>query len=205
MTETFLSGLPWPDGTPITQYFGGQHFGLDGGMARGTPLKARASGLVVPFTNDGSFGLGACVQYDDEPLYGLTAHMDRVDVRIGDRVSDGQLLGLSGNTGTSTGPHCHYDLCVDTRFRRDIRDHRDPLTMLIPEEEMALANEILEAVFGDKAGLDAWLARQKDPNVGIAPVAQQFLLLTRDGGSLDRRFKRVERKVLTPEEMEEPV
>jgi murein DD-endopeptidase MepM/ murein hydrolase activator NlpD len=52
---------------------------------------------------------GNCVAIDHGlGLYTISMHLSRIDVREGQRVSQGQLLGLSGATGRVTGPHLHW-------------------------------------------------------------------------------------------------
>lgn len=153
----FLERWPWPDGTPITQEFGDMfsgyaHRGRDAGCVVGTPIVASAPATVVPMTNDGSFGIAICLDYGNG-LYGCHAHNSEAKVRIGDRVTTGQLIALSGNTGASTGPHCHFQLCVNTQFPTDISYSRDPRTLLIPEEDMARIDRVERLLIGN--GFDA--------------------------------------------------
>lgn len=135
----FLTRMPWPEGTPISQEFGAMdsgypHRGRDGAVVVGTPIVSPAPGTVVDFVNSWttwngesvrSFGNGVCIDYGNG-LFGLTAHFSRVDVALGDKVAAGQQIGLSGNTGVSTGPHCHYQICTNTSFPVDISYSRDP-------------------------------------------------------------------------------
>jgi len=85
------------------------HSGIDFAANIGAPVTATADGEVIVA---GPFGaLGKTVQIDHG--HGLTtvfAHMDRVDVRTGDRVRRGDRIGAVGNTGRSTGPHLHYEV-----------------------------------------------------------------------------------------------
>jgi murein DD-endopeptidase MepM/ murein hydrolase activator NlpD len=132
----FLECLPCS--APITQEFGAMdsgyaHRGRDYGCVIGTPILAGASGKVVPCTNDGSFGNAVCIDYENG-LFGLYAHLSRINVNMGDRVSARMIIGLSGNTGVSTGPHCHQQLCVNTQFPTDISYSRDPRKFLITED-----------------------------------------------------------------------
>lgn len=105
-------GFIWPTTTNIiTQYFSWYHDGLDiavpwsWGMP---PLFASSSGTVTRAGWD-PWGLGLHVRIDHgngfETVYG---HMSRVDVGYGQRVNKGQVIGLMGNTGRSTGPHVHF-------------------------------------------------------------------------------------------------
>ena len=49
----------------------------------------------------------------------LHAHLDRIDVRVGQKVNEGDQVGLSGNTGMSTGPHLHFSIRVHPYDRKD--------------------------------------------------------------------------------------
>lgn len=102
----------WPSTVRIiTQYFTWYHNGVDIAAARGTampPLLACTSGVVTRSGWD-PFGLGLHVRIDHgngfETVYG---HMSRIDVSYGEEVSQGEIIGLMGNTGRSTGPHVHF-------------------------------------------------------------------------------------------------
>lgn len=164
--KQMLKRLPWPDGTPITQEYGvlsitgSIHCGLDGGLAEGTPLVPGADGVLVDFVNSWivfqgrrvqAFGLGQCVRYDDAPAdgprYGLLAHCSELLVPVGSRVTADQVIALSGNTGASTGGHCHYAICDTPAFPIDLSRYVDPRTILLTEDpEMTLAEDILIAL-----------------------------------------------------------
>ncbi|HOM78207.1 MAG TPA: peptidoglycan DD-metalloendopeptidase family protein [bacterium] len=102
----------WPSSVRIiTQYFSWFHNGVDIASPAGTalpPLYACTSGVVTRSGWD-PFGLGLHVRIDHgngyETVYG---HMSRVEVGYGARVSRGQVIGIMGNTGRSTGPHVHF-------------------------------------------------------------------------------------------------
>jgi len=102
----------WPSTVRIiTQYFSWYHNGIDvatplsGGMP---PLLACRGGKVIRAGWD-PWGLGLHVQIDHgngfKTVYG---HMSRLDVSYGEEVDSGEIIGLMGNTGRSTGPHVHY-------------------------------------------------------------------------------------------------
>lgn len=136
---------------PITQGFGvNGHRGVDFGVPVGTPVLAVAEGLVVDFTNDGSFGNGVCLLVHDKlaEWYLLHAHLSQVDVAVGQYVKAGRQLGLSGNTGLSTGPHLHWQQCRTAQFPVDIAQSVDPLSFYHPltEAEMEEIKQLQEAV-----------------------------------------------------------
>lgn len=83
------------------------HKGMDFRAAMGTPVRAGNSGIVVlarPLYYEGN-----CVIIDHGlGLYTISMHLSRIDVREGQRVAAGELLGLSGATGRVTGPHLHW-------------------------------------------------------------------------------------------------
>ena len=102
------------------------HGGTDIAASIGTPIYAANSGTVVNSSNDcthSSAGVGACnhgggygnhvwILHDNgyETIYG---HMINTVVSTGESVSKGQLIGYSGSTGWSTGPHLHFELRIN--------------------------------------------------------------------------------------------
>lgn len=86
------------------------HSGIDLAMPEGTTLRSIANGIVDKvFTGEGPIGKGLSIKFEDgtRVIYG---HMKEVKVSIGERISGGEVIGLSGNTGNSTGPHLHFGL-----------------------------------------------------------------------------------------------
>ena len=102
------------------------HGGTDIAASIGTPIYAANSGTVIDTSNDcshSSAGVGACnhgggygnhvwIQHDNgyQTIYG---HMINTAVSTGEYVSKGQLIGYSGSTGWSTGPHLHFELRIN--------------------------------------------------------------------------------------------
>ena len=92
------------------------HDGTDYGMSVGTDVKAVADGVVkAAEASNPSGGLGFYVQIvhtasNGQKYNSVYGHLSQVMVRTGDRVSRGQVIGKSGNTGFSTGPHLHFEI-----------------------------------------------------------------------------------------------
>jgi len=90
----------------------GVHQGVDIAAAPGQPVHASADGIVVHAGEATGLGMAVFVAHG----YGLSTrygHMSRVDVRPGQRVRRGDVVGLVGNTGRSTGYHLHYEVRLD--------------------------------------------------------------------------------------------
>jgi len=86
------------------------HAGLDFAASVGTPIYATANGTVEVAGNTGNgYGIHVLINngYGYSTLFG---HMFRVKVRPGQKVKRGEVIGWVGNTGKSTGPHCHYEV-----------------------------------------------------------------------------------------------
>ena len=112
----------------ITQYFGGTEFaarnasvyggrayhpGVDFGTPRGTPIHAPLTGVVRATGNTdavpGCYSWGKWTLIDHaNGLSTLYAHQDVISVVPGQKVTTGEVIGYSGNTGYSTGPHLHF-------------------------------------------------------------------------------------------------
>jgi murein DD-endopeptidase MepM/ murein hydrolase activator NlpD len=83
------------------------HEGIDFAGPVGKPILATAQGVVVNAEYSGGYGNQVKIDhgYGYETLY---AHLSELEVKIGDRVERGDVLGYLGNTGRSSGPHLHY-------------------------------------------------------------------------------------------------
>jgi murein DD-endopeptidase MepM/ murein hydrolase activator NlpD len=88
------------------------HTGLDFRAQTGDPVRATANGKVV---NSGwSGGYGRMVEIDHgNGLSTRYGHLSQIDVKVGDIVKIGQVIGEVGSTGRSTGPHLHYETRID--------------------------------------------------------------------------------------------
>lgn len=86
------------------------HTGIDFGARQGTPIYATGDGKVirVEYKANG-YGLNVVIDhgYGYQTLYG---HMSKAKTKAGQVVKRGEIIGLVGNTGTSTGPHVHYEV-----------------------------------------------------------------------------------------------
>ena len=108
------------------------HNGQDIAIATGTEIHAPMAGAVLLADPDLFYEGGAVFLDLGRGLVSVTMHMSRVDVKAGDVVGQGQLLGLSGATGRVTGPHLHWAI----KFRNVLSDDRgtdiwlDPMLML---------------------------------------------------------------------------
>lgn len=89
------------------------HNGVDLRAAVGTPVLAIADGVVTWGWNERS-GNYILLQLDgSEDIRAGYAHLSRIDVAQGARVTAGQIIGLSGNTGSARGPHLHFTIRVN--------------------------------------------------------------------------------------------
>ena len=90
------------------------HDGIDIGSLPGTPIKSPAAGTVVAASAHGGYGKNVMLDHG----YGVKsryAHLKKIDVKMGQRVEKGEVLGLVGSTGRSTGPHLHYEVLVQDK------------------------------------------------------------------------------------------
>lgn len=86
-----------------------KHNGIDFGSGRGTEIYAASNGKIVLAEFNSSFGNYIVIEHKDGQSTAY-AHLDRLSVSKGDVVSKGQIIGYSGSTGRSTGPHLHYEV-----------------------------------------------------------------------------------------------
>ncbi len=110
----FKAGFIWPAKGLLTSGFGWRwgrmHKGIDIAAPIGTPVVAAAAGIVVSAGwNSGGYGNLVDIQHSDGSLTRY-AHNNRILVRVGQQVEQGEQISEMGSTGYSTGPHCHFEV-----------------------------------------------------------------------------------------------
>ena len=88
------------------------HRGVDIAVSLGTPVYAGIRGIVTFAGKRGNYGNLVEIKGSDG-IKVRYAHLSKIDVVTGQRVSDGEKVAETGNTGMSTGPHLHYEIIVD--------------------------------------------------------------------------------------------
>jgi murein DD-endopeptidase MepM/ murein hydrolase activator NlpD len=122
--EGFLDGFIRPvEGGRVSGTWGNQrilngvpaspHFGYDIAVPEGTPIRAPAAGIVTLAQPDMHYEGGLVFLDHGQGLITMYLHMSRLDVREGDTVEQGQIIGAVGSSGRATGPH----LCWRMKLR----------------------------------------------------------------------------------------
>ncbi|MFZ4639279.1 MAG: peptidoglycan DD-metalloendopeptidase family protein [Nodosilinea sp.] len=86
------------------------HSGTDLAAPIGTPVLATRAGRVAVSDFVGGYGLMVILRHNDSNLESRYAHLSQVSVRPGEWVEQGEVIGLVGSTGNSTGPHLHFEM-----------------------------------------------------------------------------------------------
>lgn len=118
------------------------HTGVDIPAPRGTPVHAAGAGTVVwagygvyreGYDITDPYGLAVTIKHDfgyqNQDLYTIYGHLNRIDVVEGQHVESGDLLGLVGETGKVTGPHLHFEIRVS---KNSFFTTRNPELWLVP-------------------------------------------------------------------------
>ncbi len=114
----FRSGFAWPATGRISGVYGSQrilngeprqpHYGVDIAAPVGTPIKAPADGVVVLAEDDLYYTGGTVILDHGHGLSSAFLHLSAVTAKVGDRLRQGDVLGLLGATGRVTGPHLDW-------------------------------------------------------------------------------------------------
>lgn len=88
------------------------HRGLDLAAPQGEPIYASKAGTVIKAEFHPSWGNVVAIEHEDGTT-ALYAHQQEYQVKVGDKVKQGQIIGYIGSTGNSTGSHLHFELCLD--------------------------------------------------------------------------------------------
>jgi len=122
--------LNWPVNNVITQTYGPTsqtgfvndvysfHNGIDLRAAIGTPIRAAADGIISGVGDDGKYAYGKWITINHQNgLTTLYGHFSVQKVSVGKQVKRGEIIGYSGNTGFTTGPHLHFTVYATNTFR----------------------------------------------------------------------------------------
>jgi hypothetical protein len=135
--RTTISGPavpPVPRGSPVSAGYGrpsplnpktgqgrwasGRHTGIDYAVTTGTPVRAAWNGTVTTAADQGAYGRAVTIRHPDG-TYTLYAHLSETLTERGQKVTPGQLIGHSGNTGNTTGPHLHFETRTGPAYGTD--------------------------------------------------------------------------------------
>lgn len=109
------------------------HNGVDYAMPIGTPLLAVGDGTVIAAKRDGAAGNYITIKHNSQYTTRYM-HLKSIHVKPGEKVKRGQKIGLSGNTGRSTGPHLHYEIWINGKAV-------NPLKANLPRTESMSSSE----------------------------------------------------------------
>ncbi|MET9555833.1 M23 family metallopeptidase [Streptomyces sp. NPDC006645] len=120
-------------GSPVTTGYrtggslwsSGSHSGVDFRAASGTSVVAVGAGTVVEAGWGGAYGNNVVIRMNDG-TYTQYGHLSSIGVSVGQGVTPGAPIGLSGSTGNSTGPHLHFEARTSEEYGSDI----DPVAYL---------------------------------------------------------------------------
>ncbi len=119
MPSPSAAGFIWPVEGTVTSGFGYRwgrmHEGIDISVPEGTPIRAAADGTVILEQSEyesGGYGNYTCVDHGGG-LSTCYAHQSSFAVSTGASVNQGEVIGYSGNTGHSTGPHLHFEVRIN--------------------------------------------------------------------------------------------
>jgi murein DD-endopeptidase MepM/ murein hydrolase activator NlpD len=116
----FADDFDWPVKGPVTGVYGSQrilngvpkrpHFGVDIAVGEGTPIHAPVGSVVSMAEHDLYYTGGTVILDHGRGVSTSYLHMSRVDVKVGDRIAKGDVIGAVGKTGRATGPHLCWRL-----------------------------------------------------------------------------------------------
>lgn len=106
---TISSTFGWRN--PTTETVPKNHTGLDIAISKGTVIKSATNGTVILSSSQGDYGNHLKIQIEDVTI--IYAHCDKLYVKEGDVIVQGQPIAEVGSTGNSTGPHLHFEIRIN--------------------------------------------------------------------------------------------
>lgn len=89
------------------------HQGIDFAVPIGTPVKSVTDGKVIKVEDTGNNGFGKSVMISSNNRTVIYAHLSKQLAEVGQEIKLGDIIGESGNTGRSTGPHLHFQVNIN--------------------------------------------------------------------------------------------
>jgi murein DD-endopeptidase MepM/ murein hydrolase activator NlpD len=145
--------------TRVTSRFGVNrkthyHGGVDMGARTGTPIRAAGDGVVVIAGRRGAYGKHIKLSHARYGQYHTSySHLSKLKVKNGQRVKQGQIIGLVGSTGRSTGPHLHYEFHVRGK-RVNPMKVKLPGSKSLPKHELSRYKSVVAKWLPKLDGLD---------------------------------------------------
>ena len=167
----------------------GPHQGLDFGLEPNTPIVSYVTGEVTAAENRGGYGIVVEVESPDGSDH-FFAHLNAAQVRVGQQVKPGDVLGLSGNTGEGSGSHLHWEVRVDGQhvnpldyasgIRRQLQQVRSAAPAGVPNGFIPVGNgQFVSSISNAVAfGSQGVVAPQEFTN--SSPARLQFASASRD-------------------------
>lgn len=148
--------------------FGAQRFhsGSDVAAPMGTPVVATQAGQVTLSDFAGGYGLMVVLRHHNNTLESRYAHLSRLLVQAGEWVEQGEVIGLVGSTGNSTGPHLHFELRQLTENGWTVLNPDSLLRQTLNTLAQALGNSL--TAFADRS--DTADTAKKTSETAIAPL-----------------------------------
>jgi len=168
---------------PIHKVYKG-HGGMDLVAPTGSNVNAAARGKVVKVGWDAKgYGRYIVIQHADG-YYSIYAHLEKSGtmVKVGDNVSNGQLIATSGNTGGSTGPHLHFEIAkaksLSGVFKKENKVHPESIYDLDQKLHGAtnfsyifeMGFDLFWSVYGGKSGESSDSSSGSEPRTSVNPV-----------------------------------
>lgn len=170
--------LPVAKGTPTSkqyniedaQYEAGHHTGIDYAGRMNDPIYAAAGGTVISVLNSGNEGYGkhVIIKHDDG-TFGLYGHMNKFNVKSGDKVAAGAVIGGIGDTGNSSGSHLHFEVRTAYKYGNDI----DPVAWLNGQSEFTPSDSTIKY---EPAGGSKIVARKNKKGDTVQTMAWEDVL-----------------------------
>jgi murein DD-endopeptidase MepM/ murein hydrolase activator NlpD len=150
------------------------HLGIDFAAPTGTPVSASADGVVTSSGWAGGYGKSVRIRHANgfETLYG---HLSRIDVRAGQRVSQGTRVGAVGSTGLASGPHLDYRMIQNGAFVNPFRVQTPPAEPIEDAERPAFeaARSAALALLGPAPAAPSALASATILSAPLPPALPQ--------------------------------
>ena len=161
-------------GNPAPGYPNGRHNGIDLGCATGTAVYACWEGNVVKADYDTGYGRHIRILHPNGNL-SLYAHLSKIEINVGEKIVEGQYLGLSGGglddpqRGQSTGPHLHFEVRTNPYVATT---NVDPVAWVKSMEEAA---PVLPPLTGNvKVIADPWVRIRVQPGLKERILGHMF-------------------------------